>query len=124
MKLEAEWTDDCQGKKNYDGNIVSISTRYWPRGGGFLLMTRTPGHATTFEDNDDRPEIKPSAKSHVTIWHDGDSTDLATKEFEGDTFEEVESQVESWAQEQFEKVVAAVKTVYADAMLEARKAAK
>ena len=36
MQPYAMWTDDCQGKKDYDGNMVSISTRYWPgpSGGG------------------------------------------------------------------------------------------
>lgn len=25
----ATWTDDCQGKKNFDLDIVRLSTRYW-----------------------------------------------------------------------------------------------
>lgn len=26
----AAWTPDCGGKQDYDGEIISVSTRYWP----------------------------------------------------------------------------------------------
>ena len=35
LKVSARWTNDCSGKKDFDGRIVDLSTRYWPRGGGF-----------------------------------------------------------------------------------------
>lgn len=41
MKIDAKWTPDCQGKKDYDGQILSISTRYWPSGGGFATFSYT-----------------------------------------------------------------------------------
>lgn len=25
-----KWTNDCQGKMDYDGEVVSINTRLWP----------------------------------------------------------------------------------------------
>ena len=30
LLLAAEWTDDCQGKKDYDGDVLAITTRCWP----------------------------------------------------------------------------------------------
>lgn len=99
MKLDAEWTDDCQGKKDYDGNILSISTRYWPRGGGFMMTTNVPGKPIKIEDNDARPEIKPSAHSALILWTgDGDSVELTDRHFEADTEEEVKREVEAWAE--------------------------
>lgn len=104
LKLTAKWTDDCSGKKDYDGEIVGVSTRYWPRGGGFLVL-----RDGVFEDNSTRPEIKPSAKCSITLRHgDDDYTHLLSQEYEGETFAEVAAQVERWAQAQFERVVAAV----------------
>lgn len=116
MKLRAEWTDDCQGKKDYDGPIVSISTRYWPRGGGFFAVHRQ-GNNVTFEENDARPEIKPSAKSALMLRFndsdgDEDYLDLTSQEFEGETFEEVAAQVEAWAQEQMDKLVGILRAAY------------
>ena len=105
LRLAAKWTNDCSGKKDYDSDIVSISTRYWPRGGGFLVL-----RDGEWEGNDARPEIKPSAACSVILTHgDGDYTDIARQEFEGETFAEVAVQIERWAQAQFERVVTAVR---------------
>lgn len=30
FKPAAAWTDDCQGKKDYDGRLIDISCRYYP----------------------------------------------------------------------------------------------
>ncbi|MGX4584041.1 hypothetical protein [Paenibacillus chitinolyticus] len=96
--LNAEWTDDCQGKKDYDGNIVSISTRYWPEsdftpiGGKF---------------------VKPHAKSELFLrFGEHDDLTLDLKEFEGETFEEVKTQVEEWAQEKMDEIVQLLKSRY------------
>jgi len=105
MKLESEWTDDCQGKKDYDGRILSISSRYYPRGGGFWLVNRNSG-GVTIEENEARPEIKPHAHSSLLVWTgDGDYAVLADKEFEAETEGEVKTMVEKWASEQYEKAV-------------------
>lgn len=95
LKLQAEWTDDCQGKKDYDGNILSISTRYWPRRVGFWLA-----------QNEARPDILPSARSALVLRHGSDDcTTLIEQEFEAETREEVQRQVEIWAQAQMDRVV-------------------
>jgi hypothetical protein len=106
LKLAAEWTDDCQGKKDYDGDIVSISTRYWPAGGSTLVFNTAEPEKGLHRLNSD---AKPSATSSLVIWFDAgdyrDSVDLIKQEFEADTPEEVQKQVEAWAQEQMDKVV-------------------
>lgn len=100
FKVDAEWTDDAQGKKDFDGDILSISTRYWPAGGGFSIFV--PGQGFTHNPLD----TKPSAKSSLVFrYAEYESIDLAEKEFEGETFEDVARQVEAWAQEQMNKVV-------------------
>lgn len=108
MAIAATWTDDCQGKKDFDGPIISISTRYWPRGGGFSEIANG-----VWLENEDRPQIKPSATASIIVNLNGDdSDDLATKDFEGETFEVVKAAVESWANEQHARIVAAVRGLY------------
>lgn len=113
--IAAKWTNDCQGKKDFDGSILRISTRYWPRGGGFTLLQN--GRAL---ENNTRPEIRPSATSTIVLCYgepqegepDGQYLELAEKEFEGETFEEVAGQVEAWAAEQYERVAVAIARLY------------
>ncbi len=89
-----EWTDDCQGKKDYDGEIVSLSTRYWPRGGGFAVFDSGTGRwQTSSEMAVVRPDIRPSAKSSIFML----GKEILSKKFEADTEEEVLAQVEDWA---------------------------
>ena len=103
LELAALWTDDCQGKKDYDGEICCISSRYWPRGGGFSVFD-----GKTFSTNGDQ-NIKPSAVSHIGIrLPDTDIFDLARKTFEGESFDEIKIQVEAWAKEQYERAVKAL----------------
>ena len=105
MRVPARWTDDCQGKKDYDGHLVSLSTRYWPRGGGFPVLTPE----REWQGNDARPEIRPSAKATIYLG----SVDyefyaaaypLASREFEADAQEEVQRQVEAWVAEQYARI--------------------
>ena len=112
MKLAAKWTNDCGGKKDYDGDILSVSARYWPPDGGFWVMTDERG----FRKND--VLRKPSATCSLLLWNGeegtredtgGDYIDLIQAEFEGDTFEEVAAQVEAWAQEMTDRAVAALR---------------
>ena len=103
MSIAIEWTNDCSGKKDYDGDVVRVSSRYWPRGGGFLVFG-TNG----LEDNDARPEIKPSAKSHILL---GDE-ELATAEFEGETEAEVKAQVEAWVTEKIACIESAMRAAF------------
>lgn len=113
MKLAAEWTNDCQGKKDYDGEILSISTRYWPRGGGFWVMNNEGPGRVSIQENDARPEIKPSAHSSLIVRHDGDNySTLAEAEFEADTEGEVKAAVEAWAQVMMDKAVEALSNAF------------
>jgi hypothetical protein len=120
LKLYARWTDDCQGKKDYDGPIISISTRYWPRGGGFHLFN-SDHPQDGFQGNETRPEVKPSATCSLVIRHGeredggggGDWIKLISKEFEGDTFESIKLEVEAFAQAQMDRVVEILKGEYA-----------
>ena len=108
----AEWDDDCCGKKDYDGPVCSVSTRYWPRGGGHFIVHATPGREAKIEGNEARPEVKPSATSHLLInfqEDDGLGGVLIEKDFEAETFEEVKAQVEAWSQEQMDRAVAALR---------------
>lgn len=110
MKIAAKWTDDCSGKKDFDGAILRISTRYWPRGGGFYVLD-----SSGFHGNDARPEIKPSATSKIVLYH-GEPTDgsygrsvtLSERDFEFETQEEVQSAVEAWADDQFRRIRSAL----------------
>lgn len=110
LKLSAKWTDDCQGKKDYDANIIELSTRYWPSGGGFTLLNANTGE---WQENEDRPYIKPSAKANIIIRHGNNNyIDLATFEVEANTEEEVKAAVEKWAAKQFEDITSLLITHY------------
>lgn len=116
MSLEAEWTDDCCGKKDYDGTILAISTRYWPRGGGMFVVHNNPGQPVKIEDDSARPEIKPSASCSLLIHYSEDATGgfaIIEKEFEAETLEEIKALVEPWAQEHMDRAVAALKKEFA-----------
>ena len=105
-KINAEWTDDCSGKKDYDATVLRITTRYWPRGGGFYVGD--PASSVPFELSDD-PAIKPSASASLVLESaDGESTDLVEADFEGESFEEVAPQVEKWAADQYARVLDAL----------------
>jgi hypothetical protein len=110
MRLDAEWTDDCQGKKDYDGEILSVSTRYWPAGGGFHVFdTREPEKGLHLNDYGS----KPSAHCSLLLRdaNDEDVT-LIDKEFEGESFSAVSQQVEAWAQEQYEKAISVLRAAF------------
>jgi len=112
MKIDARWTDDCCGKKDYDGEILSISTRYWPAGGGFLEINRGPDGVSVHGPGH-RPDIKPRAHSSILLRYRVDDEGercvedltLVEAEFEADTEDEVKRQVEVWAQEQMDRAV-------------------
>lgn len=105
-----KWTNDCQGKKDYDGTLIRVSTRYWPRGGGFSLLDSSTGK---FQENNERPEIKPSA--HSSILREDDSV-LFEESFEAETEEEVKSLVEKWVEYRYSQILYSLEKI-----LEARK---
>ena len=99
MKPDIIWTDDCQGKKDYDGALVEVSTRYWPRGGGMFIVNNGK-----IMGNETRPKIKPSARSQIILSSSGDGLPLMWEEFEADTEEEVKAQVEKWVEERYDEI--------------------
>jgi len=109
----AQWTDDCQGKKDYDGRLLSISTRYWPGPGssGTMVVNAQPGQAAVITT---APYgTRPSATATICLNHGapdhygyGDSLVWREKDFEADTEAEVKALVEAWVQERFDEVVA------------------
>jgi hypothetical protein len=87
----ASWTDDCQGKKDYDGRLVSISTRYWP--------------GSRYADG------KPRANASIVLNHGkpdkygyGDYTVLREQEFSGDSETDTKHHVEVWVKAQFDDI--------------------
>lgn len=117
FKLAAHWTDDCQGKKDYDGEILSISTRYWPRGGSALVFDSA--HPELGLHKPARPDVKPSASSSLMLHYadadgDADYIKLIEKDFEAETQEEVQAEVEAWAQEQMDRAVAALQREFTE----------
>jgi hypothetical protein len=80
LKPCAEWKNDCQGKKDFDGPILSVSTRYWPGPG-------RPSATTSIYLNIG----PPGADVDDIIWRQRD--------FEADTEAEVKAAVESWVSE-------------------------
>lgn len=108
MKPNARWTDDCSGKKDYDGDVLSISTRYWPAGGGFYVLD-----SNGFRENKDGS--KPRANASLLFWHAGIEeyeTIVESGLIEGESFEEVKEKVESWVQAQYDKAHAALRAAF------------
>jgi hypothetical protein len=91
-----EWTQDCQGKEDFDGPILRVSSRIYPRGGssdvwefrGGVLV----GKSTTIDPS--RQHIRPSGVSHILFG----GRDIAKKDFEAETTEELKQQIEAWAE--------------------------
>lgn len=119
LQIDAEWTDDCSGKKNFDGNIISIDTRYWPRGGGFMTFDTSTNEFDNGEIS--RSHILPSANSSLRLYYKEDANsdgydpgyvDLATMKFEAETEAEVKQLVETWANEQMRTIVSLVSSHY------------
>lgn len=110
MKPAARWTPDCQGKWDYDGQMISISTRYWPRGGGFHLSDGKGEFRPSIETH---PEIRPSANAAINVncgepdenGFNSDYAHLVEQDFEADTEEEVKAAVEVWVAEQYQRIV-------------------
>jgi len=118
------WTDGCQGKKDYDGRVLGISTQYYPRGGGHFTLD--PNGSQKLQGNETRPEIKPSANASFVLrkmcvdddgveYPDdgyGDSVDIVSCDFEGETEQDVKSQVEEWVQKVYTDMIDLLKTKY------------
>lgn len=58
------WSGDCSGKKDYDGKLLVVSTRYWPAGGGFYIMDSRHPEKGLYPSNNGQP---PSAHSSIIL---------------------------------------------------------
>lgn len=112
-KLLAKWEDDCLGKKNYDGVILRISTRYWPRTGSLMILDRNTGQMKMNPDAG-----MHSARCSLEIL-DGEDDDeygtgisLIEADFRDRDFSTVKNAVEKFAQEQMDKAVKALKEAF------------
>ena len=92
LKPCAKWTDDCQGKKDYDGRLLSISTRYWP---GSYRSDRHPSASTAIVLNWGDPD--EYGYGETTTWREA--------EFVADTEAEVKMLVEAWVRSQMYDVM-------------------
>lgn len=91
-----EWVNDCQGKKDFDGDVLRVSSRYWPRGGGYHTLSPSGEWA----GNESRPEIRPHASSTILFF----DKEIARERFEANTEEEVKALVEAWVRTQLESL--------------------
>src|SRR5579859_2859822 len=95
LKVDATWTPDCSGKQDFYGPMVSVSTRYWPAGGGYYVSTG-PGDFRLSANG--KP---PSAHSSIVLdVADTYYVTLAEANFEAETESQVKAQVEHWVAEQ------------------------
>ena len=101
-----EWKLDCMGKQDYDFDLVALSCRYYPSGGGFIAIRND-----ALEDNEARQKIRPSAIASICIGDlsNGPYETVSNVEFSGDTEEEVKAKVEAWAKEMIARVDSAIR---------------
>lgn len=104
-----EWSDDCNGKKDYDGTLVAVESRYWPRGGGHMSFERGPDGLRELPQD---MTIEPCAASSIRFC----GVDIAQEEFTAETEEEVRKAVENWVAEQVERLRATLRAEYAFAL--------
>jgi len=114
IKPCAIWSDDCQGKKDYDGRLISISTRYWPPAGqGGSMMVSNQGGEMKISEVPYRCDGRASAHAAIVLNFDapdepggfGESADLVEADFVGDTEDDVKRQVEAWVVEQANRIL-------------------
>lgn len=113
LRLAASWCDDCQGKKDYDSDILVISSRYWPGAKDGQASMRIK-HATGVAVIGGAYGDKASATSELIINHGDDEGAyvLASKDFSHEDGAVVRAEVEQWAQEQMDKVVEILKETF------------
>lgn len=96
---EAAWTPDCGGKQDYDGRVISISTRYWPAA----------------KSDDNRPSAHAAIHLNLgpveVVWpgprlDGGDYRVWREHRFVASTEARVKVMVEEWVQTQVAEIVA------------------
>lgn len=94
---ELEWTHDCQGKMDYDGTLVYVTSRTYPR---FYHAGDGPHHGKTLA----------TGSSTFMIGY----TEVLSKEFHAETQEEVNAAITVWVREHLGKIEAAVRSALTD----------
>jgi hypothetical protein len=107
----AEWTQDCQGKQDFDGPIISVSTRYYPGPGvgGSLVLEAGSSEFKTIPYGP-----QPSANSSILLRlgpkHKGDGGGdyyvWKTQDFTAPTESKTKALVEAWVTERMAEIVA------------------
>lgn len=72
-----DWKLDCCGKQDFDGELVSLSCRYYP---------------------------DHTAYANILLYFAGDYITLARAELEGETEADIKRKVEEWAAREIERV--------------------
>lgn len=100
-RVVAEWTLDCGGKKSFDGEVVVLSSRYWPGGhwpAGSIVVTPKDHNGHQYMN------AEPYTRRHhahtsicLVKGIQGDHVQVADEHFFGDSFDEVKVAVEAWA---------------------------
>lgn len=88
----AQWSEDCQGKWDYDGPLLSISCRYWP---------------ASWSRNGQCSAVASIVLDHHSDQNEFDHPDTALwreRHFYGQTEDEVKRKVETWVDQQFRQV--------------------
>jgi len=107
-KLKAYWTTDCQGKKDYDTDILSFSCRmYPPRYGNHKFhaiceLTLRNGQGSGFFE-----EMKNERREFIC----GNYFDLLKADFEGDTEQECKQKVEEWCNRVYNQTIRILTTL-------------
>lgn len=110
-EVEIEWTPDCSGKQDFDGNVLTVSTRYWPRGGSSYVIKVEGGKVVSETDRTDpvrQARIPPSAHSTILFGN----SELADQRFEAETEEEIKQQVEEWVRARLQLYYDLIITAY------------
>lgn len=88
------WRHDCQGKQDYDGRLVEVSTRYWP-----------PNY-----------DAARRHTAHSSILLGGVA--VVDEQFAGETIGECKRQVEQWVARQIQTVETALAAAFGPAASE------
>lgn len=103
----AVWTDDCQGKKDYDGGFLRISSRFWPgeqdHGEGMMVTEYTPGKGVSIGSY--KLQQASAVAAIIMVLPADDTLTLREAKFTGANFKEVSADVEAWVQSNVDDIV-------------------
>ena len=112
MKTTAKWTDDCCGKKDFDGEMLTVSSRYWPKGGsGMMFDTSNPTEGLRSYDDGSPCSANSKILFHYTK-ENGDQDYVVVAEtgdyVTGASLEEVQAKIETWVQKTTDRILRAL----------------